>query len=251
MDGTLTVASSVVVAVALFETAFPRIRAALARRRARRAEADDVADAPCGKGDPSVLCPLSSVPEDASRPGPADGGLLQGGPGAEPLAPGADCVGGGRSPAPAAPGAAADANRLWDEAREMKHRFMPAWGKDSDYLAKVYAAAKLGHLEAMAKLGEYAARREAVVEAYYWTLLAELKGAKGLTAPLRELRLRWLALGCPNQYRNTYGEFTEAQGVFARAVLRLQSGIDPKYARARLKELAADGSEEARLYLAR
>lgn len=248
MDGGLAVAGSVVVAAALFETAFPRVRAAFVRWRVRRAETDD---APCGKGDPSVLCPLSSVPEDGSGPGTADGGLRQGGPGAEPLASGADCAGGGRSPAPAAPGAADDANRLWEEARGMKHRFKPNWGKDGDYLAKVYAAAKLGHLDAMAKLGEYAARRKAVVEAFYWTLLAELKGAKGLETPLRELRSQWLALGCPLQYRNAYGAFTEEQGVFARAVLRLQCGIDPQYARARLKELAARGVEEARLYLAR
>ena len=131
----------------------------------------------------------------------------------------------------------------------MTHRFKPDWEKDREYLAKVYGAAKLGHLEAMVKLGEYAGRRGAVVEAFYWTLLAELKGATGLKVQLRELRSRWQALGCPQQYHNTYRDFTEEQGVFARAVLRLQCGVNPQYARARLKELADRGVEEARLFL--
>ena len=141
-----------------------------------------------------------------------------------------------------------DADRLWEEAREMTHRFTPDWEKDQEYLSKIYAAARLGHLEAMTKLGEYAGRRGAVVEAFYWTLLAELKGATGLKVQLRELRSRWQALGCPGQYHNTYGDFTEEQGVFARAVLRLQCGVNPQYARARLKELAERGVEEARLF---
>ena len=142
-----------------------------------------------------------------------------------------------------------DANRLWEEARTMTHRFKPDWKKDHDYLSKIYTAARLGHLEAMVKLGEYAGRRGAVVEAFYWTILAELKGATGLNVQLRELRSRWQSLGCPKQYRNAYTDFTEEQGVFARAVLRLQCGVDPQYARARLKELADRGVPEAQLFL--
>ena len=146
-------------------------------------------------------------------------------------------------------GTSEEARQLWEEARGMTHRFTPDWEKDQEYLSKIYTAARLGHLEAMTKLGEYAGRRGAVVEAFYWTLLAELKGAKGLKVQLRELRSRWQALGCPQQYHNTYMDFTEEQGVFARAVLRLQCGVDPQYARARLKELADRGVEEARLFL--
>ena len=142
-----------------------------------------------------------------------------------------------------------EARRLWDEARGMTHCFMLDWEKDREYLAKVYGAARLGHLEAMVKLGDYAYRRGAVVEAFYWTLLAELKGATGLGVALREMRSRWLSEGCPEEYENAYKDFTEEQGVFARAVLRLQSGVNPQYARARLKELADRGVEEARLFL--
>ena len=131
----------------------------------------------------------------------------------------------------------------------MTHRFKPDWEKDQEYLSKIYAAARLGHLEAMTKLGEYAGRRGAVVEAFYWTLLAELKGAKGLKVQLRELRSRWQALGGPEQYRNAYKDFTEEQGVFARAVLRLQCGIDAAGARRRLKRLADRGVPEAQMFL--
>ena len=143
----------------------------------------------------------------------------------------------------------ADADRLWAEARDMPHNFIPDPKTDGDYLSKIYRAARLEHLEAMVKLGEYAGRRGAVVEAYYWTLLAELKGATGLKVQLRELRSRWQALGCPRQHRNAYADFTEEQGVFARAVLRLQCGVAPQYARARLKELAERGVPEAQLFL--
>ena len=142
-----------------------------------------------------------------------------------------------------------EARRLWEEARAMKHRFKPDWEKDRDYLAKVYGAARLGHLEAMTKLGEYAYRRRAIVEAYYWTALAEMKGAKGLGEPLRKMRMQWMSKGCPPQHSNAYDGFSEQQGSFARAVLRLKCGVDPQYARARLKELAERGVEEARLFL--
>ena len=131
----------------------------------------------------------------------------------------------------------------------MTHNFTPDWEKDREYLAKVYTAARLGHLEAMVKLGEYAGRRGAVVEAFYWTILAELKGATGLGVALREMRSRWLSEGCPEEYENAYTDFTEEQGVFARAVLRLQCGVAPQYARARLKELADRGLPEAQLFL--
>ena len=63
------------------------------------------------------------------------------------------------------------------------------------------------------------------------------------------MRSRWLSEGCPEEYENAYTDFTEAQGVFARAVLRLQCGVDPQYARARLKELADRGVPEAQLFL--
>ena len=73
------------------------------------------------------------------------------------------------------------------------HNIIPDPKTDGDYLSKVYAAAKLGHLEAMVKLGDCAYRRGAVVEAFYWTFLAEMKGAVGLDEALCEMRTQWLA----------------------------------------------------------
>ena len=142
-----------------------------------------------------------------------------------------------------------DADRLWAEARDMPHNFIPDPETDGDYLAKIYTAARLGHLEAMVKLGDYAYRRGAVVEAFYWTILAELKGATGLDEALCEMRTRWLSEGCPEEYENAYTDFTEEQGDFARAVLRLQCEVDPQYAYACLKELADRGVPEAQLFL--
>ena len=144
-----------------------------------------------------------------------------------------------------------EAQRLWDEARKITHQFKPDWEKDRDYLAKVYGAAKRGHLEAMAKLGEYAYRRGAVVEAYYWTALAELEGAKGLDAALREMKKRWLLEGCPAEHGNAYDGFSEMQGSFARVLLRIRSAVNAPLARARMQELADLGCEEARLFLRR
>ena len=144
-----------------------------------------------------------------------------------------------------------EAERLWTEARQMKHRFNPDMEKDHDYLSKIYGAASMGHLAAMVKLGEYASRRRAVVEAYYWTALAELKGAKGLEKTLREMLFRWKSLGCPTEHQNVYDGFSRQQGSFARALLRIRSAVDLRRARARMRELADQGCEEAVLFLAK
>ena len=180
----------------------------------------------------SVQCPLSSVQEDpgkgqrtgdnGQRQGAQDVGRLEG---------------------------QTEADRLWEEARRMTHNFKPDLEKDKAYLSKICAAARLGHLEAMAKLGEYAFRRKAFVEAYYWTALAELKGAKGLERTLRNIRSSWLAAGCPAQRSNTYDGFSEQQGSFARALLRIHCAVGRPVARARLKELADRGVPEAQLFL--
>lgn len=141
------------------------------------------------------------------------------------------------------------AERLWNEAREIPHSFKPDWEKDRDYMEKIYEAARLGHVKAMMKLGEYASRRGALIESYYWMLLADLHGAEGLSVALRQARVAWMAQGCPNEHGNVYGLFSEEQGAFARSVLRLQCGIDAQYARTRLNDLSNQGVWEARLYM--
>ena len=145
----------------------------------------------------------------------------------------------------------ANPEELWALARQMTHGIVPDPTKDGEYLSLVYRAAKLGHHKAMVKLGDYAYRRGAIVEAYYWTALAELKGARGLDTALREMKTRWLSEGCPPEYRNAYDGFSETQGSFARALLRIRCAVETPLARARMKELAEQGCEEARLFLAR
>ena len=228
MSNGVIVALGVVGVLALCETVLPWVFAALRRWRQERASRTVAA---------SATGAVTYASSGTDLPAPGRGGR-DGTVTADPLA---SAGRGGRD--------GTEARRLWEEARTMTHNFTPDWEEDQDYLAKVYGAARLGHLEAMVKLGEYAGRRDAVVEAFYWTLLAELKGATGLGVALREMRSRWLSKGCPAEYRNAYGEFTEEQGVFARAVLRLQCGVDPQYALARLKELAERGVEEAQLFL--
>ena len=88
-----------------------------------------------------------------------------------------------------------------------------------------------------------------MVEAYYWTALAEKKGAKGLNAALREMKMQWMSEGCPEEYENAYDGFSEMQGSFARALLRIRCAVDAPLARERMKELAEQGCEEARLFL--
>ena len=142
---------------------------------------------------------------------------------------------------------AGDAQRLWEEARGMAHPYNPDWENDREYLSKIHSAACLGHLEAMLKLGDYAFRRERIVEAYYWTLMANLRGETEVKTALEEMRKKWVQEGCPPEYENVREGFTEQQGVFARAVLRLRCGIDAAMARKRLAELEAAGCKEALL----
>lgn len=133
----------------------------------------------------------------------------------------------------------------------MPHNFIPDPATDSEYLAKVYEAAKLGSFDAMVKLSEYAGRRGAIVEAFYWLALADLKGAKGLNKALHALTMSWMAAGCPAQHDNVYAGFPECCGMFSRALLRLRSGVDAASAVERMRKLAEDGCEEAGLILKR
>lgn len=142
-----------------------------------------------------------------------------------------------------------DAEELWNKARAMPHGFIPDFQTDGEYLDLICRAAKFGHLEAMKKLGEYAGRRGAIVEAYFWTVLADLNGASGLKRRLLQMQRQWVMSGCPSERENVSELFSQLQGSFARALLRIRCGIDAPLARVRMKELAEQGCEEARLFL--
>ncbi len=143
------------------------------------------------------------------------------------------------------------AEEAWNRAREMVHEFIPDVVADAEYLELVNRAAALGHTLAMVKLGDYAFRRGWIVEAYYWTLLAQLKGAPNLDAALTEIRTVWRREGYPPEYENVRPDFSEQQSVFARAVLRLKCGQNAAVAKKRLYELRDAACSEALLYLAR
>ena len=166
-----------------------------------------------------------------------------------PEAPSAVCADAPSGSAKAGPCVSdeAFAERLWNEAREMPHNFIPDFMADLDYLSRLYRAAELGHVMASVKLGDYAYRRGTIVEAYYWTLMANLRGETEVKTALEEMRKKWVQEGCQPEYENVREGFTEQQGVFARAVLRLKCGIDTAMARKRLAELEAAGCKEALL----
>ena len=138
---------------------------------------------------------------------------------------------------------------LWTSARAMEHSVVPNGEDDAEYLGLIYRAAQLGHVEATVKLGEYACRRDELVEGYYWTDLAVRRGARGLSGVLREIRARWMTVGCPPERENVHLGFSVMQGSFTRALLRIRCGIGYAQARLRMRELAEQGCEEARQFL--
>lgn len=140
-------------------------------------------------------------------------------------------------------------DELWYMAREMPHNFVPNPMVDHDYLALVHAAAMAGHAEAQSKLAEYASRRNALVEAYYWMSKAKRNELEGADDFLTQCREQWMENGCLPEYENNYEFFTERQGVLARAALRLTCGVDVEHATQRLEEMIADGDAEAKEFL--
>ena len=143
-----------------------------------------------------------------------------------------------------------EAERLWKAAREMPHNYIPNLDEDHEYLQLVYDAAMAGGAAAQAKLGEYAFRREALVEAYYWTKMAESNGAEDVQQVLADCCAQWLEGGGDPEYENVYDFFTEQQGVLGRAELRLDTGMDAELALADLHGLCESGDQEAAYILA-
>lgn len=139
--------------------------------------------------------------------------------------------------------------KMWKTARTLKHNFIPNPKADNRYLSLVHGAAMSGHAEAQAKLGEYAFRRGALVEAYYWLTLSQLNGNPEAEKRMRDCRAQWIRSGCSPEYGNVYEFFTERQSSLGRAVLRLDSGILVDRAIARLKDMIAEGEVAAVLVL--
>ena len=270
----LIIVAAIIAVVVLLEEVLPRLKTALHHRRhkakadqpratAAEAAKDEVAKDAVAKdaGEPNARPAPSSQPSPRESPAPQ----LEPQPAPQPLpspqpqlaplpqpqsaqpwflyAPQPP------QPEPPPPPSSADADTLWAEARAMPHNYVPDPQRDGEYLWRLYGAAKLGHAGAMAKIGDYAFRRQALVEAFYWKWKAQANGWDGKESPtLREIRKAWMLARYPTEYENVGDWFSEEQGVFARAVLRLQCGVNQAAARKRLQELAGRGQEDALLF---
>ena len=228
MSGGVMAAAGLLATLAVCESVVPRFYAEWRHRRRKVREDQERADEAAARVAPEKPREAPAAPASAARPSDLPPPRCEDAP---PVVEGVS-----------------EADRLWTEARRMPHNIIPDPATDGDYLAKIRGAAALGHLKAMAKLGEYAFRRGALVEAYYWTALAELKGASLLAETLRLIEAQWMQAGCPTEYDNLYDDFSERQGSFARALLRIRCGVDVRAACARLEKLAASGQEEARRF---
>lgn len=84
---------------------------------------------------------------------------------------------------------------LYKKARAMTHRMIPDFDTDGTYLELLGMSAAAGHAPAMAKLGDYAMRRAAWVESYYWMSLAKRSGMQGLESVMSKIRREWALAG--------------------------------------------------------
>jgi len=148
---------------------------------------------------------------------------------------------------------------LWEKARVMVHNVIPDFDEDAQYLNLVYSAAEQGHVRALAKLGDYAFRRGAFVEAYFWTKIAkrrlelagdaDAQGLKEIGTMLQNIRREWTAAGQPPEYENVYDNFPTERGEIGRAFLSIDSGIQANQARGFIRELAMKGNPDAALFV--
>jgi len=124
---------------------------------------------------------------------------------------------------------------LFEQARALPHQVVPDFDSDGPYLELLGQSAKQGYSPALAKLGEYAMRRAAWVEAYYWMKLAQRNGMLGLSPTLREIRKNWSLDGFPGQSSNVNWLFTLEAGSLGRALLHVDSGHEAATAKEYLK----------------
>jgi len=120
-------------------------------------------------------------------------------------------------------------------ARAMVHQKIPDFEFDGPYLKLLGKSAAAGYAPALAKLGKYAMRRAAWVEAYYWMKLAQRNGMHGLSPTLREIRKNWSLDGFPGQLSNVNRLFTDEAGSLGRALLHVDSGHEAAKAKAFLR----------------
>jgi len=111
-------------------------------------------------------------------------------------------------------------------ARMLPHQPIPDYETDEEYLDLLGDSAALGYHRALAKLGEYAMRRSAWVEAYFWMWQARRAGAAYVGKTLCNLRRYWTDEGYPSQSSNVHDLFSLDQGSIARALISIDSKHD-------------------------
>jgi len=113
---------------------------------------------------------------------------------------------------------------LYAKARSLPHRRIPDFKTDAYYLELLVGAARKGFSPAMAKLGDYAMRRMAWAEAYYWMTQARRNGMHNLSTVMREIRKRWALCGCPNELMSEAGVYSADAASVGSALLYLDAG---------------------------
>jgi len=131
--------------------------------------------------------------------------------------------------------ASATGEELFEQARALPHQQIPDFNVDGEYLDLLGQSAAKGYAPALVKLGEYAMRRAAWVEAYYWMKQAQRNGMHGLSPTLREIRKNWSQDDFPNQSSNVNKLFSIEAGSLGRALLHIDSGHEAAKAKEFLK----------------
>lgn len=123
------------------------------------------------------------------------------------------------------------------EARLIPHHTIPDYSRESDgrYLDLLGQSAAHGYPLALAKLGEYAMRRQFWVESYYWMRRAQQAGMHNLGPTLKYIRTSWAIGGYPDEAMNSHRLFPLQAGSIGRALLDLDSGRQVNQSKAYLK----------------
>ena len=230
IEGRLVLSGVLVTAMFVLEVVIPDIRAALRRQWEKKHGHRHHHHEAAAKNDPAAAAVRSVAASNAKRTTTAKGRT---------------------PPETRAPEAAkedpicAEAARLWHEASEIAHSHLPSWENDGKYLNLVVTAAKLGRVEAMGKLGDFAFCRKVIDEAFYWKMKVKIRGARVPGVQLRDILKLWKKMGCPRHGRSFTPDFGEPQADYARAALKLMCGLDGHNARKKIRDLSAAGNKDA------
>lgn len=128
---------------------------------------------------------------------------------------------------------------LYAQARAIPHQPIPDCEQDGEYLKLLVKSADLGYAWAASKLGEYAMRRNCMVEAYYWFSVAKKNGMRNLERTMLQIRSAWASDGFYCESENEYEYFSYERGSIGYALLCVDSGHNVDAAKSYLAASAA------------